>query len=493
MQMLDTRKTGNILFRTATVFSVIAGLFALGAIAYLGTFTRYMADDYCESNEVSKFSSPMDAVVNRYLEGGWRAANRYSNLLFVGLADVVIGESNVQILPVLMLFLWVISATWVAYEIRRLAGREGSILVDCFLAASLIFLSMWQAPSLFQTFFWRSSMATHFVPLVFLTLLGGFLLRQIRFHQERTPPLWICLIVFAASFLIGGFSEPPNTFAIAALSLLLIYTWRWARGSATRPAVHLQAWTLAGMVVSFLVMFLSPANRLNSSGASPDILSLVGRTFKFTYEFIWDTVLVLPVPTMVSILILALFMLCTYPYLNRQSSPETKRRLWMWIVLIPLIHYLLIAASFAPSAYGQSYPVDRARFLGRLIMTAALMLEGAMLGALIAQSGMFISRRRLAGPLIGILFLVLAIYPLRAGFLLLGEAEDYRQWATAWDAREAEIRQMIASGEQDLVVRLLPGWQEVKEIDGDPGHWVNLCAAEYYGVNSIRSVPMGDP
>lgn len=490
--MFDLQKTGNLLFRTAILLTVITGLFALAALAHLGTYTRYMADDYCESVEVSKYSSPLEAVVNRYMEGGWRAANRYSNLLFVGLADRLLGKANIQILPALMMFLWVVSSTWVVYEIRKLAGLEWLFIVDGFLAVSLIFLSMWQAPNLFQTFFWRSSMATHFAPLVFLTLLSGFILYQIRSNMDRTPPLWLCLIVFAASFLIGGFSEPPNTFAIVTLSLLLLYAWRGRHDSANRSAIQLLAWALAGMVAAFLVMFFSPANRLNSAGEAVNILSLAGRTLKFTYEFIWDTVLVIPLPTILSILIPGLLTLCIYLDPKSQSSPERKHHLWMWIALIPLIHFLLIAASFAPSAYGQSYPVDRARFLGRLIMTAALMLEGALLGALIAQSRILVSRYHLSSLLVRILLFTMAVYPLRAGFVLLVEAESYRQWTTAWDAREAEIRQMIISGEQDLVVRWLPGWKEVKEIDGDPNHWVNLCAAEYYGVNSIRSVPIGD-
>src|SRR5829696_6861898 len=58
------------------------------------------------------------------------------------------------------------------------------------------------------------------------------------------------------------------------------------------------------------------------------------------------------------------------------------------MVVIFLIAYLLIAATFAPSVYGQSYPVARARFAGRVLMTSALMINGALLGILAANTRM---------------------------------------------------------------------------------------------------------
>ena len=37
--------------------------------------------------------------------------------------------------------------------------------------------------------------------------------------------------------------------------------------------------------------------------------------------------------------------------------------LWMVMIAILILAYVLIAASFAPSVYGQAFPAERARFL----------------------------------------------------------------------------------------------------------------------------------
>jgi hypothetical protein len=149
----------------------------------------------------------------------------------------------------------------------------------------------------------------------------------------------------------------------------------------------------------------------------------------------------------------------------------------------------MIAASFAPSVYGQSYPVERARFAGRLMVITASLLEGACLGVLSAQWKYL----RLQSAFVYIALVLLAVsalYPLRGGWTILQANLSYdRQWTSAWDARQVQIFAEKAQGNQDLVVRQLPAIEYVKEIDTRPRFWVNRCAATFYGVNSIRAVP----
>jgi hypothetical protein len=159
---------------------------------------------------------------------------------------------------------------------------------------------------------------------------------------------------------------------------------------------------------------------------------------------------------------------------------------------VPLVQYLLVAASFAPSAYGESYPAERAQIIGRVVMTTTLLVEGALLGILCASYSASFARREWLFLLGGLTLLLLAFYPLRAGLSMLAEVPDYRERTTIWDRRESEIYDSVAAGERDLVVRYLPTREGIKELDATTKHWVNQCAAQYYGVDSIRSVPMGE-
>src|SRR5207247_6808117 len=89
----------------------------------------------------------------------------------------------------------------------------------------------------------------------------------------------------------------------------------------------------------------------------------------------------------ISIVITTILFYLKYAYPSQRLCKAARNRLGIFVVLVLMLAYLFIAASFAPSAYGQSYPVPRARFAGRVLMTVALMTEGAFLGTLITQVG----------------------------------------------------------------------------------------------------------
>jgi hypothetical protein len=175
-------------------------------------------------------------------------------------------------------------------------------------------------------------------------------------------------------------------------------------------------------------------------------------------------------------------------YTLDRFSEERRRYMGILLLAILVLAYLLIAASFAPSAYGQSYPAPRARFIGRVLMTAALMTEGALLGLLAANAGGR-SQPSVLRRLAVLAFILLALYPLRTAWRISSEIPAYQQRAAAWDLRDAEIRALKAQGAQDLVVRFLPE-VEIQDLGDRTGYRLNRCAAALYGVNTIVAVPM---
>src|SRR5574341_343219 len=149
-------------FRSILWLALLAMLVAIGVYAYLGTFSRYFADDYCEAVSV-KSESPLAAVSERYLAGSIRAANRYSNLFFVGISELLPGNSIPITIPA-MVILWVIGLSWCVHEIRRFLRITWFLPVDFFWGLTVGFFSLLLAPNLFQSVYWRSAMMTHFAP-----------------------------------------------------------------------------------------------------------------------------------------------------------------------------------------------------------------------------------------------------------------------------------------------------------------------------------------
>lgn len=468
------------------IFILAAGLsvlFALAVYAYLGSFSRYISDDYCEAVLVTT-TSPVQASITRYSDGAFRSANRYSNILFVGFSEML-GEKSIPITTVSMVVLWTVGLTWLVHEIRKYNQVEWTPLADVFLGSLIAFMSLLQAPNLFQTVYWRSSMMTHFAPLVFGSLLFAFTMRQaMRQHSESISPFTYGFI-FAASFVLAGFSEPPAATMVTVFFLLLLAVWMWNKSPIRNRLLTLTGVTFAGAFSGLLTLMLSPAVTNVAREKSPDVALILFNSFKFALDFMRDSFISLPLPLLLSFLIPFLLVWALKQSGGVVVIPE-NRRLPVWMIALPLLAWLLIAAGFSPSAFGQGFPVERMRFLARVWLIATLMLEGAWLGILLPE---FKFNRTIGVWVALILFtLVSTVYPLRTAFYVLQKnVPEYRERAELWDLRHVFILRHIAQGETRLSVPGLGGWHGVKELDSNPAHWVNACAANFYHVESIQS------
>jgi hypothetical protein len=229
--------------------------------------------------------------------------------------------------------------------------------------------------------------------------------------------------------------------------------------------------------------------RLNTP--TSNIVVLIKETISYTYQFIWLTLKTLPLPSMISVIIPLLL-----TFINRSKDQENlfqvpSFKLWLTAIILPAFLFIAIAFSFAPSAYAQSFPVDRARFPAIFLMTLSLGAEGVVLGILASRIHLPFKSSFLE-PGIILLLGLLAFYPLRAAYNTYSIAEpEYQHWTTAWDARQVQIFAEKSQGQVDIVVQQLPGIGYVKELDTRPNFWVNRCAAVFYGVHSLSAPPYG--
>ena len=484
----------------AISLGIFAALIALGLYAYLGTFSRYGSDDYCLSAFFLQ-SNLINAMIQRY----FIASSRYTNIIFIGLADKLLGWHNVAILPALMLVLFVWGLFLFLKEMDEWIEMGWSRGMMLFLSLLLVYFSVSQAPNLYETLYWRAGMTSHFAPLVLIPFFGAFLIRQIRKAKEHSPALWIPTACFIIPFLIGGLSEPPTALMITVLFLGTCAAW-WlgkpaslsdSRSSTRDDAYYRRSilmilfWSLLGAMTALIVMALAPANSIRMQTPPPGPIELTFRIVNFPLYFIVDTLRTLPIPTFVSVAVPALLFYVKYAHPSQGLSKETRYRLGLLIILVLMFTYLFIAASFAPSAYGQSYPAARARFIGRLLLTASFMTVGGLLGLLIVQLRIQIFQSAYLRGFAILALMILAVYPLRTAWRLFGEIPTYQQRAAAWDLREAEIYRMKAEGDQDLIVRFLRN-EKTQDLGDHADFRLNRCAAALYGVKSILAIPMDD-
>jgi hypothetical protein len=379
------------------------------------------------------------------------------------------------------------------HEFRRFFKVNWSLQTDCFLGFTLGFFILLQAPNLFQTIYWRSSMMTHFAPLVFGSFLFAFWMRQAShsFHGKISPLVYPCILL--ATFIIAGFSEPPVATLVVALGLLIFAVRFFVKPPVMGKLLVLLSWAFAGAFLGLMTMVFSPANINMVGNSSPSLIELLSDSFLFAFYFIEFSLKELPLPNILSMLIPALLVWLYQQFVPSQLLPKQRRIIWWVIISLPVLMWILIAAGFSPSVYGQGYPVERMRFLARAIMTATFMFEGAALGLLAQNVSFKPSRMTGQWAVVFILMILGLIYPLRAALnVYRSTVPEYQERAEMWDLRNAYITRHAALGEKDLVIPGYSGVHNIKELDDNPKHWVNICAARFYGVRSIRAVTVPD-
>lgn len=460
-------------FELIMFIGILPVVFGLALYGYLGIFSRYGSDDYCLSAFYLQKGDFISLMIQRYMF----ASSRYTNILFIGLVDKVFGWYNVAILPALMLVLFVLGLYIFLQEISR-TGLLGWNSRLCLLVASwLVYFSVLLAPSLYQTLYWRAGMTSHFAPLVLIPFLGAFLLRQIRSAGESIPSIWNRIASLFFAFMLGGFSEPPVAILITILVLAIFAVWWWGTNTRyRRSALAVLPWALTGALLALAVLALAPANSIRLREETPGLIVLISKTMTLPFGFIKGTFKSFPIPMFVVIALSGL--LFHLQYARQPLSREARIRLGVLFFVVLLIGYLLIAASFAPSIYGQFYPAARARFAGMVLLICMFIIDGAILGIILTN----IKFRYTQLAMIG-LFL-LSFYPLRATPRIFAELPIYRQYAKKWDQRDAQMRAWKAEGVRDLVVPFLP--EEVTQDLGDQRDFrLNRCAALLYGVDTV--------
>ena len=98
------------------------------------------------------------------------------------------------------------------------------------------------------------------------------------------------------------------------------------------------------------------------------------------------------------------------------------------------------------------------------------------------------SHRKVLSWLSIVILLILSLYPLKGAWAERQQLPQWKAIAQAWDQRNAQILDKIDKGETSLTVQALDSIGTVAELTDDPNYWVNVCTANYYGVEAITAL-----
>lgn len=454
-------------------FGVIAAGLTLAIYAYLGIFSRYMADDYCLLVNLSS-GNVFTSSWNKYLY----ESNRFTNLFVLGFWELF--PNNIAFVPALHIILWVFGLYWLLSELNKLLDLKLEFPVLLFAAEVFALFSFFTAPNPFQILYWRPGQISYLTPIVFFTLVSAWLVNLIR--RDKASVLLALLFAFL-TFFTGGLSETVGALHISILSLAILCVLFLDKSARRTPALTLLIAMLIGALTALVVMFLAPANevRINDENGSPGMTVALLRALEYSLFYLRISVTTLPVPI---IALLGISGLVSYLFFAGQAKGKLDPRFYWVFLLLPILTYALVFASFAPSAYGQSYPVERVRFPAHFVLTITLSAFGICAGYVLS----FVKLPAFTRYVAVALAVISLLYPFWMMRQPLATYEFRRLFALRWDEREQMIYAFKAEGQTELVIPGLDGYEGTKELDVRPYFWVNQCAARVYGVDSISAI-----
>ena len=470
------------------VLGIVTFGMALFLYAYLGTFSRYYADDFCLTGSFLT-SGFWVSQVSLYIS--W--SPRYFGTFLINLSELF-GRGSIRIWTALLIILWMAALIWAILQAARVARLRVPAILSLLLAEALVFFSIIEAPQQYQAIYWRIGLVTYTLPLVFLAFLVGLIFNRLH-KADPTRLSWGGSVACAVlAFIAGGLSETYVTLQTGLLTLALVAVWLMVRTPSRRNSFALVGAALVGSLMALLAIGLAPGNavRLSAMPVRPHIFPFIRMAVTNSMIFIYTSLKDNAFQNLLAVLVP---MLITYVlYVSDKGLPRLRpTSLIFALFLIPVLSSLLVLAVCAPSAYAESsYPEGRVLIEARFIMVFMIIAEGSLIGMCFSQMHLWAGE---PAPLylqliLAAVFLVVILYPLYDSRKTYQEIPFYRQRAATWDAHNAIIGSSLQQGILDVNIKdsqasSFDAFSGLSDLTSDPANWVDQCAANFYGLHHL--------
>jgi hypothetical protein len=458
----------------------LAGLGApVVALAVVGLFSRYAADDYCTAGQLHVLGL-VETQSRLYV--GW--SGRFAATLLVTLVELI-GPLAVPFLPAAALVAWLAAATWAVGSLAAASGWRLAVLPSTVVATVLVVATLQTTADLPQVVYWQTGQVTYLAPLVLATAYVAWLAHVGSSGAVRWPAA--VGVSFALTLLAGGTSE---TFAAAQVTALALAVLISLLAGARLGRGRLQAMLLVGLLGALLalaIVAVSPGNNVRQETAARTPLSVaLPQALEFTQGWLRLT---FARPHAVVLLLLIGIPAAISAATERPTSGSSR---WLTLVAGVVAITLVILACMLPAFYALgSNPPGRAQVIPQYVLVCSLAALGWFLGAATASRLGPILRSPAPGWVaVGALLVLLGLGPLPMARDVLQQIAPARAYAAAWDQLDAEVRAERNHGVQDVTVRPLPPTGMVHNLDfvgPNRRDWFNECVARYYDLNTIAS------
>jgi hypothetical protein len=459
---------------------IFIGLLSIYGIK--GIYSRYAQDDYCYGYKVRAMGF-WNMQIQSYIHTNEFNSDRYSLTFIHSLVELSGGPKAVPVLPSLEIIVWFASLVFVFYQLQHVIYSGTGYLIAIISALTIVFFTLYLAPNQYQILFWLSAMQTYLTPLVLATFLFGCLISIARSPTFGFP--YAIGLGFLA-FFAGGLSETTGLWQFVCWSMILGWALIFRKKSLlARNAIRPTLILIGSVALSLVVMALCPANfNTGQIFYHPNFITLISQSLSYGAGFIWLALKGTPLPYLVIIL------LGFFASLGLGSKDGLKvKKLFVEILVVILVLYALSVVTMIPSMYATSfYPGDRALLPAQFTLSVCLFIIGWKTAELLSAFRPNAFSYRTSIIFQCLLGLVLSVYMVHVTPRVYDKLPAYQGRAQAWDLRQELILQEKAAGIENVIAPAFDSVYGITELHYEAGNWVNVCAAKYYGVQTIATV-----
>ncbi|MBK9924387.1 MAG: hypothetical protein IPP66_03765 [Anaerolineales bacterium] len=442
----------------------------LVVLAYIGNFTRMLADDLCSIYYANRFGL-FRSMWYWYISWSGRYTAFAVDWLIL---DRTLGPYNMHyIIPGTVLICVILCASILYLHLKK--NNKQSFAIVWAFASIFVYLIFLLAPDIRQGFFWFNGMRSYTLPLVviiFYTLLFQIIVVDIKAHVAISSILGFILL-----FISGGLSE---TFAIAQLVFLLFIIFLHILKIPSRPKTDLiiLSASLAGALLSLIVIVMAPGNAIRQgNNPNPNLMELTIISLQSYVEYLG---IFFVKPEKVLGLIGGVLAFLWYGNQHKELAPAKIHIIPAYI----LGGFTVSLACFPPGVYGYfDSPPPRTMTIPTFFLITSLLCASFLLGAWLS------AKREI--PWLESKFLLIAISAtlVTSSFLfswkLFNERGIFIEFAERWDKTDALILDARARHMDSVNVPNMNNWTNLGSPTDNPKYWQTECYSQYYDIQVI--------
>lgn len=454
--------------------------------AFLGAYSRYLADDFCTAGDVARLGF-WGAQTNLYQT--W--SGRFAFSFVVALTHLV-GPGFTPFLPAAALTLWLAAFVFMLHQMVTLRVGGDRWILPLMVASVSIAAILSASPNIYQSLYWQTGMLTYLLPLALFTVYLGFLAKMAR--DRVIGRGWIAANIAGIiwPFFMGGFSETFVSVQATALLLGSMIPFALKPTAAVRGFRRLVILGFLGSLVALILVVSAPGNAVRQSllPEHPELSQLITATLRDWYIFTARTVKwhFLNIALLSVSAALAGFWSGAQAQLEKARARRPSAELG-WLLGIPFVTFILMCASIAPYEYAiSSFPDARVLITTVYILFLGILGWSFLFGIWVARM-MIVSRpwvQRIALTIAVVNASLFFVYARQAVSTAVVEQEVMRSYAAAWDERDQNLR---IAAEDDLPVvyaaSLMHMGGGLAELGYNPDEWINRCIANTYGIDQV--------